>query len=71
MMSAHEPSPLFLRSGANRVTAEAGVNPRDTEEDTTTNRGRSVSDCRRMVHDAGFEVRNGPSPAVQGPLRRA
>jgi biotin synthase len=70
MMSAHEPSLLFLRSGANRVTAEAGVNPRDTEEDTTTNRGRSFTDCRHMVWDAGFDVRVGPSPAVQGPLRR-
>ncbi len=69
MVSAHEPSVLFLRSGANRATAETGVNPRDTELDTSRHRGRTVADCHRMVADAGFSIRRGPSPALQGPYR--
>ena len=69
MMGAHEPSMLFLRSGANRMTAEAGVNPRDLAQDTTRGRGRTVSECKRMIKEAGFELRSGPSPALQGPLR--
>ena len=69
VMSAHEPSLLFLRAGANRVTAETGVNPRDTEADTTRNRGRSVAECQRMLWETAFTLRKGPSPALQGPLR--
>jgi biotin synthase len=70
MMSAHEPSMLFLRSGANRATAETGVNPRDVDADTSRNRGRSVADCQRMLVDAGHTLRVGPSPALQGPYRK-
>ncbi len=70
MMGAHEPSMLFLRAGANRMTAEAGVNPRDEARDTSRGRGRTVADCSRMVTEAGFSLRKGPSPALQGPLRR-
>ena len=70
MMGAHEPSMLFLRAGANRMTAEAGVNPRDQARDTARGRGRTVADCARMVTEAGFTLRKGPSPALQGPLRR-
>ncbi|MGV3720680.1 MAG: radical SAM protein [Actinomycetota bacterium] len=70
MVSAHEPSMLFLRSGANRATAETGVNPRDVDTDTSRNRGRSVADCQRMLIDAGHTLRVGPSPALQGPYRK-
>lgn len=70
MMGAHEPSMLFLRSGANRMTAEAGVNPRDLARETSRSRGRTVADCTKMLHEAGFVLRKGPSPAFQGPLRK-
>lgn len=70
MMGAHEPSMLFLRAGANRMTAEAGVNPRDTARETSTSRGRSVAECAHMIRDAGFTLRRGSSPALQGPLRK-
>ena len=70
MMGAHEPSMLFLRAGANRMTAEAGGNPRDTAHETAGGRGRTVADCARMIRAAGFTLRVGPSPALQGPLRR-
>ena len=70
MMGAHEPSLLFLRCGANRMTAEAGVNPRDQAKETSCGRGRTVADCARMLHEAGFRWRKGPSPALQGPLRK-
>jgi biotin synthase len=70
MMGAHEPSMLFLRTGANRMTAETGVNPRDTAKETATSRGRSVVECARMIREAGFTLRQGPSPALQGPLRK-
>lgn len=69
MMGAHEPSMLFLRAGANRMTAETGVNPRDPLHETSRGRGRTVADCARMIGDAGFTLRKGPSPALQGPLR--
>ena len=70
MMGAHEPGLLFLRCGANRMTAEAGVNPRDQVRETSRGRGRTVADCARMLHEAGFRWRKGPSPALQGPLRK-
>ncbi|MEN6403751.1 MAG: radical SAM protein [Armatimonadia bacterium] len=69
MVSAHEPSKQLLRAGANRVTAEAGVNPRDTEKETSHGRGYSVADCRQMLIDSGWQLREGPSPAMLGPLR--
>ncbi|MDI9601884.1 MAG: radical SAM protein [Acidobacteriota bacterium] len=69
MLSAHEPAKQLLRSGAHRVTAEGGVNPRDTEEETSSGRGFSVAECRAMLVDAGWELREGPSPAMLGPLR--
>ncbi|MCC6443069.1 MAG: radical SAM protein [Armatimonadetes bacterium] len=70
MMSAHEPSMLFLRAGANRLTAEGGGNPRDTEEETSKSRAWSVKDCQKMLLESGFTLRRGASPAMQGPLRK-
>lgn len=69
VIGAHEPSILFLHAGANRITAEAGVNPRDEAIDTARGRGRTVAECLRMLRDAGLEPREGPSPALLGPLR--
>jgi len=69
MVSAHEPSKQLLRAGANRVTAEAGVNPRDTSRETSRSRGYSVAACRELLVDTGWDLREGPSPVMQGPLR--
>ena len=44
-----------MTSGANVVYAEAGSNPRDVEKDTTISRGKNISDCKKMLYEAGFE----------------
>jgi biotin synthase len=50
----HEPGPMGLVSGGNLISAETGVNPRDTAADTAAGRGLDVDACRRMLHEAGF-----------------
>jgi len=51
----HEPSIHGYMSGANLITAETGVNPRDTVADTLQNRGLDISDCRRILKGAGYK----------------
>lgn len=51
----HEPSIHGYMSGANLITAETGVNPRDTVADTLQNRGIDIADCRRILKDAGYK----------------
>lgn len=51
----HEPSTHGYMSGANLITAETGVNPRDIVADTLQNRGIDIADCRRILKDAGYE----------------
>jgi len=53
-IAVHEPNLLGLAAGANVVYAETGANPRDTEEDTSVNRGLDVCACRKMLYEAGF-----------------
>ena len=53
-IAVHEPNLLGLASGANTVYAETGANPRDTQEDTTGNRGRNIAACKEMLYEAGF-----------------
>ena len=50
----HEPTPICYASGSNLITAETGVNPRDTATDTSKNRGMDLTDCRIMLYEAGF-----------------
>jgi biotin synthase len=50
----HEADPISLVSGANSICAETGVNPRDTEADTSRGRGLDVSACRKTLWQAGF-----------------
>lgn len=50
----HEPTPICYASGSNLITAETGVNPRDTAADTSANRGMDLTDCRTMLYEAGF-----------------
>lgn len=51
----HEADPISLVSGANCICAETGVNPRDTESDTSKGRGLEVTACRKMLWQAGFK----------------
>lgn len=51
----HEADPISLVSGANSICAETGVNPRDTEADTSKGRGLDVTACRKMLWQAGFK----------------
>lgn len=51
----HEPCIHGYMSGANLITAETGVNPRDTVEDTLQNRGLDIADCRRILKSAGYQ----------------
>jgi len=53
-IAVHEPNLLGLAAGANTVYAETGANPRDTEADTSRNRGLDMADCRKMLYEAGF-----------------
>ena len=50
----HEPNEACYVSGTNMITAEVGVNPRDTAEDTQQHRGKDLTDCRQMLYQAGF-----------------
>ncbi|OQC12923.1 MAG: biotin synthase [Lentisphaerae bacterium ADurb.Bin082] len=54
-VGVHEPNLIGLTSGANVVYAETGANPRDTEEETSTHRGRDIRACKTMLYEAGFE----------------
>lgn len=61
-IAVHEPNLIGLVSGANTVYAETGANPRDTEKETSSNRGRDISDCKKMLYEAGFSyLRTSPS----------
>lgn len=51
-------------AGANLLWAEAGSNPRDTEESTV--RGCTVKQIREMYREAGWEVLEGPSVMYAG-----
>lgn len=50
----YEPTPICYASGSNLITAETGVNPRDTAADTSAHRGMDLTDCRTMLYEAGF-----------------
>jgi biotin synthase len=50
----HEPCEAGYVSGANLISAETGVNPRDTAEDTSASRGLDMNASRRVLYEAGF-----------------
>jgi biotin synthase len=54
-IAVHEPNLIGLTAGANVVYAEAGANPRDTEENTSGHRGRDIEACKTMLYEAGFQ----------------
>ncbi len=53
-IAVHEPNLLGLAAGANAVYAETGANPRDTQADTSVNRGLDMAACRKMAYESGF-----------------
>jgi biotin synthase len=55
-IGVHEPNLIGLTSGANSLFAEAGANPRDTQQETSRGRGRDVVACRTMLSEAGFDM---------------
>ncbi|MHC1724481.1 MAG: radical SAM protein [Syntrophobacteraceae bacterium] len=57
----HEPNVIGTAAGANLVWAEAGSNPRDTEDSTENQRGMTVSDCIRIFKEGEWKVLEGPS----------
>lgn len=54
IMGIHEPNIIGFISGANMISAETGVNPRDTAEDTKFGRGWDIARCKSLLKDAGF-----------------
>lgn len=54
IMGIHEPNIIGFVSGANMVSAETGVNPRDTAIDTKYGRGWDIARCKALLKDAGF-----------------
>lgn len=64
-MGVHEPTEIGYVSGANVVTAETGVNPRDNVADTSGNRGMDMAACRKMLLDCGFQyIRRGDESKI-------
>jgi biotin synthase len=57
----HEPNVIGAAAGANLLWAEAGSNPRDTEEETEGKRGMTVKNCIRVLGEAEWKVLEGPS----------
>jgi biotin synthase len=57
----HEPNLLGATTGANLFWAEAGTNPRDTEEETSKGRGMGVKSCMEFFRQADFDILRGPS----------
>ncbi|MDR0310088.1 MAG: radical SAM protein [Acidobacteriota bacterium] len=55
-MNVHEATEMSLLAGVNQLYAEAGANPRDTDDNTENNRGHSVSAMRNMLENSGYVV---------------
>ena len=64
-IAIHEPNLIGLTSGANVVYAETGANPRDTEAETSVNRGLDMAGARKMLYEAGLcSLRRGDESSV-------
>jgi biotin synthase len=51
----HEPHSVSLIAGANLFFPEVGASPRDDQADTGKNIGCSISDCKRMQEETGWD----------------
>lgn len=64
-MGVHEPNTLSYLSGANIITAESGVNPRDNNVETSKNRGMDMAMSRKMLFECGFDyIRKGDESKI-------
>ena len=64
-MGVHEPNQLSYAAGANIITAESGANPRDSQADTSKNRGMDMARCRKMLFECGFDyIRRGDESKI-------
>ncbi len=57
----HQPNLLGATAGANLFWAEAGMNPRGSEEESSQGRGHDVGTCQQIFREAEYEVLAGPS----------
>lgn len=57
----HEPNVIGASAGANLLWAEAGSNPRDTEQETKGKRGMTVKECVKIFEEAEWNILKGPS----------
>jgi biotin synthase len=58
---AHEPCSIAAAAGATLFWAEVGSNPRDSQAQTKGARGLTVGQCRTCLHEAQWDVLDGPS----------
>lgn len=56
-MNVHEPKQMALLAGVNQLYAEIGINPRDHVVETGQNRGRSISEVKDMLQQAGYDTK--------------
>ena len=55
-MNIHEVTEMSLLAGINQLYAEAGANPRDTNDNTENNRGYNTASLRTMLENSGYIV---------------
>lgn len=55
-MNIHEVTEMSLLAGINQLYAEAGANPRDTDDNTENNRGYNTAALRAMLENSGYIV---------------
>ena len=53
-MNVHEVTEMSFLAGINQLYAEAGANPRDTDDNTENNRGYTVSSIRKLLENSGY-----------------
>ena len=55
-MNVHEVTEMSILAGINQLYAEAGANPRDTDDNTENNRGYTVSSTCKLLENSGYTV---------------
>ena len=55
-MNVHEVTEMSILAGVNQLYAEAGANPRDTDDNTENNRGFNTVSLRKMLENSGYVV---------------
>ncbi|MDR0573593.1 MAG: radical SAM protein [Tannerella sp.] len=55
-MNVHEVTEMSILAGVNQLYAEAGANPRDTDDNTENNRGYTVQTTRKLLENSGYII---------------